>query len=545
MNEMEKFHRSSSGQVLLIVVITMVVALTAALTLASRTITNLKVSKQNEDSQRAFQAASAGIEKSITTGQSIGNLTNASFTTNISAASGNSILLNNGDLVPQDRGIDVWLSNYPDFSSPMNSGSISFLWGTKNAANCSATDKDSVPALEIVLLSGSKLNPTVTKYAYDACGGTYGNRRSSNNFSTPLGTSTSGGNPTPTPVACPTTGLAHYWPANESSGATVADVIGVGGVANGTIVNNVTRIVGKLGNALQFTNTASNPSDTTTAAVNMGQASTKGLDFSTSQQYSVSGWVKASPASSFQFLVADMHGAGNGNGWSISTQPDGTLLLYNVNDYHVPYQILVGGTANVRDGNWHHFAVTYDGAITPDPLVKIYVDGVQSNTGTFNSLGGRNTASVNAPFRFGAREYGNYAVYTGALDDIGIWNRALTETEVQTLYNFGNGLSCESPTPTPTPTSAPSTYDGQSVNGKTLYFKTNPIPLSNALILKVIPLYNSSVIGVVGSSGVSLPSQGKVIESVGTSGETTRKIQYFESYPQLPTEAMQYSILSQ
>ena len=47
---------------LLVVVLTMIVALTVGLSLASRTITNMKISKQNEESQRAFQAAEAGIE---------------------------------------------------------------------------------------------------------------------------------------------------------------------------------------------------------------------------------------------------------------------------------------------------------------------------------------------------------------------------------------------------------------------------------------------------------------------------------------------------
>ncbi len=178
---------SSSGQVLLIVVITMIVVLTIGLTLASRTITNLKLSKQNEDSQRAFQAASAGIDRYIN--QSSGgtnNLNNASFTTSITNLQGNAsqnyiTLLNNGDLVDQDRGIEVWLSDYPSFANPI-SGSIFPQWGTSNQSSCNTgSGKQTTPAVEIVVLSGNINSPTMAKYLFDPCA----SRRASNNFSTP------------------------------------------------------------------------------------------------------------------------------------------------------------------------------------------------------------------------------------------------------------------------------------------------------------------------------------------------------------------------
>ena len=59
---------SRQGQMLLVVVLTMIVALTVGLSVVSRTITNLRISRQSEESQRAFQAAEAGIEKTIESG---------------------------------------------------------------------------------------------------------------------------------------------------------------------------------------------------------------------------------------------------------------------------------------------------------------------------------------------------------------------------------------------------------------------------------------------------------------------------------------------
>ena len=91
-----------SGQILLIVVLTMIVALTVGLSIAARIVTELKISKQNEESQRAFQAAEAGIQQTIQRQESINNLdnpvpldNNSAFSTTYEADEGQSIILNN------------------------------------------------------------------------------------------------------------------------------------------------------------------------------------------------------------------------------------------------------------------------------------------------------------------------------------------------------------------------------------------------------------------------------------------------------------------
>lgn len=169
--------KSSSGQVLLLVVITMIVALTAGLSLASRTLTNLKVSKQNKDSQKAFQAASAGVNKYLQTNCTEGDncadilqpLTNIS--TNVKTVTGTQVCLNNQEIVDQDRGIDLWLSTYPTYASPYT-GTVTIYWGTSGTLNCdiNPVDKSRVtPALEIVYLSGTVANPILTKRVFDPC----------------------------------------------------------------------------------------------------------------------------------------------------------------------------------------------------------------------------------------------------------------------------------------------------------------------------------------------------------------------------------------
>lgn len=152
------------GQMLLIVILTMVVALTVGLSLVSRTITNLKISKQNEESQRALQAAEAGVEKALQSagattlsGQFSNNNTGASsFNTTITSADGTNLLLNNGDEVDQDTGVDIWLSDYPSYQNS-KSPTLTVYWGTSQNT-CSGSGDFVVPAVEIAVLS--VVNPT-------------------------------------------------------------------------------------------------------------------------------------------------------------------------------------------------------------------------------------------------------------------------------------------------------------------------------------------------------------------------------------------------
>ncbi len=64
--------KNQSGQALLLVLLSMAVALTLVLSVLSRTITDVKISSQDENSQRAFSAAEAGIEQALVVGSDTG-----------------------------------------------------------------------------------------------------------------------------------------------------------------------------------------------------------------------------------------------------------------------------------------------------------------------------------------------------------------------------------------------------------------------------------------------------------------------------------------
>lgn len=57
--------KSERGQVIIILLLTMLVGLAVGVTITQRSITDVSISKQNEQASRAFSAAEAGIEKAL------------------------------------------------------------------------------------------------------------------------------------------------------------------------------------------------------------------------------------------------------------------------------------------------------------------------------------------------------------------------------------------------------------------------------------------------------------------------------------------------
>jgi hypothetical protein len=83
---------------------------------------------------------------------------------------------------------------------------------------------------------------------------------------------------------------------------------------------------------------------------------------------------------------------------------------------------------------WHHVVMVHDSS-----TLKIYVDGILKNTAVNNDI----IANLSSNILFGKHSNPFYNYYTkGNLDDIGIWNRALTISEVTSLYYAEN--TCQS-----------------------------------------------------------------------------------------------------
>ncbi|MHA8096769.1 LamG-like jellyroll fold domain-containing protein [Aquirufa antheringensis] len=117
-----------------------------------------------------------------------------------------------------------------------------------------------------------------------------------------------------------------------------------------------------------------------------------------------------------------------------STKPYIGLATNNPGGY-------IGNTfSNIFDGAWHHYVFVYDSSLGSSfNIIKIYIDGALVSNNVIYGSPSVNTTS-NLPLVFGqftsynGAGAGDYRSYQGHLDDIGIYNRALTVSEIQLLF---------------------------------------------------------------------------------------------------------------
>jgi hypothetical protein len=86
--------------------------------------------------------------------------------------------------------------------------------------------------------------------------------------------------------------------------------------------------------------------------------------------------------------------------------------------------IVTGSTGQYTDGFWHHMLFQ-----RKDSIVELYFDGILNGTKLYKTPIGKNTSI--------SLSNGSYS-WLGQLDDFAIWNRALTATEIDSLYDLAN-----------------------------------------------------------------------------------------------------------
>jgi len=177
---------SKNGQVVLIVLLIMSVILVVGLSIASRSVTDIKISQQSQEAARALWVAQAGLEEAIKLNQPIGAgekqpLGGVEYSVSkVGIGAGQEFVFPGS--VAADEATTFWLINHDD-SGEISSekfpggGKLTFFWGKEGAPN----DADTTPALEAILIfedSGKKTK----HYVYDP---NSSRRSSSTHFDSP------------------------------------------------------------------------------------------------------------------------------------------------------------------------------------------------------------------------------------------------------------------------------------------------------------------------------------------------------------------------
>lgn len=92
-------------------------------------------------------------------------------------------------------------------------------------------------------------------------------------------------------------------------------------------------------------------------------------------------------------------------------------------------------TTVIAAGTWTFVVAEYSTQSPGNVTVAYYINGALSTTQTGAAVAGLSWTSATMLNDSGGEQF------TGSMDEVGIWNRALTSTEISQLYNSGTGLT--------------------------------------------------------------------------------------------------------
>ena len=130
-----------------------------------------------------------------------------------------------------------------------------------------------------------------------------------------------------------------------------------------------------------------------------------------------------------QPLIGHTEGPGTTNKWILWIENGG--LTFHVNGRQAPSFNPLGYDWRLAPGEWHHVAVTRDGASW-----RLFVDGTNVKTNTDP----RAIPGANADLTIGRAED---TWFEGLLDEVAIYDRALSVAEVEAIFRAGGEGRCK------------------------------------------------------------------------------------------------------
>ena len=222
-------------------------------------------------------------------------------------------------------------------------------------------------------------------------------------------------------AVAPTAGLVGEWKLDETSGATAVDTKNG---YNASVLGGAGFVAGRIGNALNFDNGTDG-----TGGKYAQMPNNAVLDNVQEGDYSISAW--------FYAYTAPTDSAVSNRNWAIVTKYGQHMgLVYEVGQKFSARHYLTGNvfqaassTTTYALNTWHHVASVVSKTAG---TIKLYVNGVLAATTSFTP-GTLAREYGTTPFRIG-RAQSSWAA-NGKVDQVRIYDRVLTESEISDLHN--------------------------------------------------------------------------------------------------------------
>jgi len=219
-------------------------------------------------------------------------------------------------------------------------------------------------------------------------------------------------------------GLVGWWKFDETSGTSAADSSGNGKTA--TVYASPTWSVGQINNCLYL------PGESGKFATATGVALTA--------DFTVAFWVKSfgtawqGTGSTFGFLSTQTSSDSNlgANGIRFDGASGGKGITANIRNGANNSELYVGGQEYVPSGAidvWNHYAATFNNTTK---VAKVYWNGVEGLSSTHGGF--TRNASESRPVYIGHLYINHERNMKGWLDDVRIYNRALSADDISALY---------------------------------------------------------------------------------------------------------------
>ncbi|MFQ6029903.1 MAG: tandem-95 repeat protein, partial [Dehalococcoidia bacterium] len=218
-------------------------------------------------------------------------------------------------------------------------------------------------------------------------------------------------------------GLVGHWTLDDGAGPTANDSSGLG--HHGTLVNSPLWTTGQVDGALQYDRALQQ-----SLLVNHSPM----LNFG-GNSFSMSLWVRYTDSEDTDLVRKGS--TATASDWYKMEILEGQRLGFNLNTSNVSAATALSPLA-YNDGAWHHVAGVRDFS---QGLMLLYIDGqlVQTRNnpaGTINST---------ANLTIGSKDTVNDDFLNGYLDDVRLYNRAISPQEVTELFNMSSSSSNTSP----------------------------------------------------------------------------------------------------
>ncbi len=217
------------------------------------------------------------------------------------------------------------------------------------------------------------------------------------------------------------------WYAFDQTGSTQNDLA----LGNTATAYSTTSITGEVANALQFNGTNSHVEAPSTSYNNLG---TSDLTFSV--------WLKVASASDYNSSVVSLLDKRDGyplRGYQFFLYY-GRIGLQLADGSGSGYGNYLSTTLFPTNNQWHLVTVTVQRTLTNGG--RWYLDGVQIDT-PFNPSGHAASINSSAPLSIGVQSGGVYDFFKGGMDEVQIFNRALSTLEVQSMLKAGHAGACK------------------------------------------------------------------------------------------------------